>query len=240
MYTKHSGCASDACSVCYTVIRHTLKDSLCSDNKSTVCYGHMFMLLLSFKAKGVFQIPISLFLFLFLFLSLSLSLSLSPPHIQPVRDNDARLPSTIKHLSVEYPIAKTRLQSICEAIRSLVLQEAGGRQTIVFANTKVEADNIVASKILQSLPTSPKTLHGGMGQGARQATIRQFREGRIDVLVATDVASRGLDVQGVDLVIHSAFPEDFDSFVHRAGRTGRAGRPGTSVLLHSPSKKVCL
>ena len=58
-----------------------------------------------------------------------------------------------------------------------------------------------------------------------------------DVLVATDVASRGLDVDDIDLVVHTNIPDEFDDYIHRSGRTGRAGRSGTSVLLHSPSRQ---
>ncbi len=57
------------------------------------------------------------------------------------------------------------------------------------------------------------------------------------MLVATDVASRGLDVDDIDLVVHTNIPDEFDDYIHRSGRTGRAGRHGTSVLLHSPSKQ---
>lgn len=75
-----------------------------------------------------------------------------------------------------------------------------------------------------------QVLHGDIGQSSRQATIRQFKEGGLDVLVATDVAARGLDIAGVDLVLHTAPPSSPDDYVHRSGRTGRAGRNGTSIL----------
>jgi superfamily II DNA/RNA helicase len=78
-----------------------------------------------------------------------------------------------------------------------------------------------------------KALHGGMIQTARQGIMRLFKEGKIDVLIATDVASRGLDVEAVDLVVHTAPPHDSETYVHRTGRTGRAGRSGVSVTLYS-------
>ena len=100
-----------------------------------------------------------------------------------------------------------------------------------------DADNIAAAALLQGLPVPPETLHGGMTQFARQLAIQRFKEGKTDVLVATDVASRGLDVDEVDLVVHTNIPDEFDDYIHRSGRTGRAGRSGTSVLLHAPSKQ---
>lgn len=80
-------------------------------------------------------------------------------------------------------------------------------------------------------------LHGDIGQGSRAITIRAFKEGKLDVLVATDVAARGLDIAGVDLVVHAEPPKDNDAYVHRSGRTGRAGRSGTAVVLYSNDEK---
>lgn len=82
-----------------------------------------------------------------------------------------------------------------------------------------------------------QVLHGDISQNSRQATIRQFREGNIDVLVATDVAARGLDIAGVDLVVHTAPPSSPDDYVHRSGRTGRAGRNGTAVMLYTSNEE---
>jgi len=81
------------------------------------------------------------------------------------------------------------------------------------------------------LSLQPRTLHGGMSQHARTRTIQDFKEGKFQLLIATDIASRGLDVRDVDLIIQTQLPEDHDAFVHRVGRTGRAGRNGTSILL---------
>ncbi|KAJ1388045.1 P-loop containing nucleoside triphosphate hydrolase protein, partial [Ochromonadaceae sp. CCMP2298] len=82
-----------------------------------------------------------------------------------------------------------------------------------------------------------QALHGGVSQFARQNIITQFKRGRIQVLVATDVAARGIDVENVDLIVHTQFPDDFDTYVHRSGRTGRAGRGGTSIVLHSATAR---
>ena len=82
-----------------------------------------------------------------------------------------------------------------------------------------------------------QVIHGDIGQNSRQQIIKQFKEGIVDVLVATDVAARGLDIEGVDLVVHASPPMDPDTFVHRSGRTGRAGRNGTSVLLYKDEER---
>jgi superfamily II DNA/RNA helicase len=74
-------------------------------------------------------------------------------------------------------------------------------------------------------------VHGDLGQGAREQALRAFRSGKIDVLVATDVAARGIDVEGVTHVINYQCPEDEKTYVHRIGRTGRAGRTGVAVTL---------
>jgi superfamily II DNA/RNA helicase len=74
-------------------------------------------------------------------------------------------------------------------------------------------------------------IHGDLGQGAREQALRAFRSGKIDVLVATDVAARGLDVEGITHVINYQAPEDSMTYVHRIGRTARAGKKGTAVTL---------
>jgi ATP-dependent RNA helicase DDX21 len=114
------------------------------------------------------------------------------------------------------------------------LTHGGGGQTIIFTSTKEEADKLCSSRYFGHLKS--QVLHGDISQATRQRTLRQFRENEIDVLVATDVAARGLDIAGVDLVVHTAPPRDEDSYVHRSGRTGRAGRSGKSVLFYSRSE----
>ena len=82
-----------------------------------------------------------------------------------------------------------------------------------------------------------QVLHGDIPQKQREQTLRAFREGRVNVLVATDVAARGLDIPEVDLVIQCEPPKDVDSFIHRSGRTGRAGRAGVSILFFKPGQE---
>lgn len=102
-------------------------------------------------------------------------------------------------------------------------------KTIVFTETKKMADDLVSGGVFKSL--SAQALHGDVGQYQRDATLNAFRQGAFNVLVATDVAARGIDIQDVDLVIQFDPPRDVDTYVHRSGRTGRAGKKGVSVLL---------
>ncbi|CAJ1958110.1 unnamed protein product [Cylindrotheca closterium] len=102
-------------------------------------------------------------------------------------------------------------------------------KTIVFTETKRQADELVSGGIFKSL--SAQALHGDVGQKQRDATLAAFRAGAFNVLVATDVAARGIDIKDVDLVIQFDPPRDVDTYVHRSGRTGRAGQKGVSVLL---------
>eukprot|EP00539_Tryblionella_compressa_P000825 CAMPEP_0178750860 /NCGR_PEP_ID=MMETSP0744-20121128/10224_1 /TAXON_ID=913974 /ORGANISM="Nitzschia punctata, Strain CCMP561" /LENGTH=854 /DNA_ID=CAMNT_0020404479 /DNA_START=196 /DNA_END=2761 /DNA_ORIENTATION=- len=102
-------------------------------------------------------------------------------------------------------------------------------KTIVFTETKREADDLVSGGVFKSL--TAQALHGDVGQKQRDATLAAFRAGAFNVLVATDVAARGIDIKDVDLVVQFDPPRDVDTYVHRSGRTGRAGNKGVSVLL---------
>ena len=98
---------------------------------------------------------------------------------------------------------------------------------MIFARTKRTAQKI--SEDLTERGFAVAAVHGDLGQGARERALRAFRSGKIDVLVATDVAARGLDVSGVTHVINYDCPEDPDTYTHRIGRTGRAGETGVAV-----------
>lgn len=100
------------------------------------------------------------------------------------------------------------------------------RLGIIFCNTKRKTDEVVST--LQSHGIFADGLHGDMKQAQRDSVLHKFRQGTITVLVATDVAARGLDVDDIDLVINYDFPQDPEQYVHRIGRTGRAGREGKS------------
>ena len=109
------------------------------------------------------------------------------------------------------------------------LQQKIFGKTIVFTETKAECDELVSGGVFKTL--TAQAIHGDIGQKQRDATLAAFRAGAFNVLVATDVAARGIDVKDVDLVIQLSPPRDTDTYVHRSGRTGRAGQKGISVVL---------
>ena len=110
-----------------------------------------------------------------------------------------------------------------------ILQANGRGLTMVFARTKRAVARITEE--LQDRHFAVGAVHGDLAQGAREQALRAFRNGKVDVLVATDVAARGIDVEGVTHVVNYQCPEDEKVYTHRIGRTGRAGRTGISVTL---------
>lgn len=110
-------------------------------------------------------------------------------------------------------------------------EAVGPSRAIVFTETKREADELSTSGALDGCGAA--VLHGDVSQRQRDVTLSQFRKGKFQVLVATDVAARGLDISGVDVVVQYRVPRDAESYIHRAGRTGRAGKSGTAVVMYS-------
>ncbi len=110
-----------------------------------------------------------------------------------------------------------------------VLQARNRGLTLIFVRTKRSAAKIADD--LTDRGFAVAAVHGDLGQGAREQALRAFRSGKVDVLVATDVAARGLDVEGITHVINYQAPEDEMTYVHRIGRTARAGASGTAITL---------
>eukprot|EP00538_Stauroneis_constricta_P004284 CAMPEP_0119552878 /NCGR_PEP_ID=MMETSP1352-20130426/5769_1 /TAXON_ID=265584 /ORGANISM="Stauroneis constricta, Strain CCMP1120" /LENGTH=884 /DNA_ID=CAMNT_0007599187 /DNA_START=346 /DNA_END=2997 /DNA_ORIENTATION=- len=136
--------------------------------------------------------------------------------------------------------AATIINPIAAAAAAKKAKNTGMQQklfgkTIVFTETKREADELVSGGVFKSL--TAQALHGDVGQKQRDATLAAFRAGSFNVLVATDVAARGIDIQDVDLVIQFDPPRDVDTYVHRSGRTGRAGNKGVSVLFFNRNQQ---
>jgi len=100
---------------------------------------------------------------------------------------------------------------------------------MVFCRTKRTAQKVADELVDRGFAAA--AVHGDLGQGAREQALRAFRSGKVDVLVATDVAARGIDVTGVSHVVNYQCPEDEKTYVHRIGRTGRAGSTGVAVTL---------
>ncbi|MEV0488178.1 DEAD/DEAH box helicase [Streptomyces sp. NPDC050508] len=110
-----------------------------------------------------------------------------------------------------------------------ILQAEGRGLVMVFCRTKRTAADLADQ--LQQRGFASGAVHGDLGQGAREQALRAFRNGKVDVLVCTDVAARGIDVEGVTHVINYQSPEDEKTYLHRIGRTGRAGAKGIAVTL---------
>ena len=123
---------------------------------------------------------------------------------------------------------RLELDSREEKVNVLMALLEGGsyERAIAFCNTKNMADRLAG--LLSMNDISCKPIHGGIPQKARERTLKQFREGKLQVLVATDVAARGLDIDDVDVVFNYDVPEEQEYYVHRIGRTGRAKRHGVA------------
>lgn len=121
-------------------------------------------------------------------------------------------------------------------LRILAVEEYQG--VIVFVRTKSSTEEV--AEILQQQGYRAMAIHGDITQTLRERVIAQFRQGAIDILVATDVAARGLDVERVTHVINYDVPHDCETYVHRIGRTGRAGRSGVTILFVTPKESRIL
>ena len=106
---------------------------------------------------------------------------------------------------------------------------AGAGQTVVFCDTKRQCDRV--ANALVDLKVKAAAIHGDLAQAAREKALKRFEENQINVLVATDVAARGIDIDDVSLVVHYEPPIDVKAYLHRSGRTARAGRDGWAVTL---------
>jgi ATP-dependent RNA helicase DeaD len=117
------------------------------------------------------------------------------------------------------------------ALSRLLLRMSEEDQTIIFCNTKRMVD--LATQRLRKHKFSVEGLHGDLNQNQREKILDRFKNGEFKTIIATDVAARGIDVDGITLVINYDIPNDIDSFIHRVGRTGRIGRSGEAWSLVS-------
>jgi len=167
----------------------------------------------------------------------------------------ATFPSEIQRLARKYQndpltVEGTRLGAANEDIQHIghmirfqdryativnLLLLAKDERTLVFVNTRAEASDLADQLAADGFAAAP--ISGELEQSQRTRTLEAFRNGGTTVLVATDVAARGLDIPEVSMVIHTDAPRDAESYTHRAGRTCRAGRKGRSVLLSSPQRR---
>jgi superfamily II DNA/RNA helicase len=144
-----------------------------------------------------------------------------PTHVRAEHhDEPAHVPSTEQHVFRAHQMDKIE-------VLARILQAEGRGLTIVFCRTKRASDQVAAALTTRGFAAA--AVHGDLGQSQRERAMRAFRSGKVDVLVATDVAARGLDVDDVTHVVNYECPEDDKAYLHRTGRTGRAGRTGVAV-----------
>ncbi|GAB88567.1 putative ATP-dependent RNA helicase [Gordonia rhizosphera NBRC 16068] len=146
-----------------------------------------------------------------------------PTHIRAEHANDSAVHErTTQHVYRAHALDKAELVA-------RILQADGRGATMIFTRTKRTAQKVADD--LGERGFSVGAVHGDLGQVAREKALKRFRNGDIDVLVATDVAARGIDIDDVTHVINYQCPDDDKTYIHRIGRTGRAGRTGTAITL---------
>ena len=144
-----------------------------------------------------------------------------PMHVRAEQHDEPELvPLTEQHVFRAHQMDKIEMLA-------RVLQASGRGLTMVFCRTKRTADQV--AEALTTRGFAAAAVHGDLGQAQRERALRAFRHGKVDVLVATDVAARGLDVEDVTHVVNYECPEDDKAYLHRIGRTGRAGGTGVAV-----------
>ncbi len=164
-----------------------------------------------------------------------------PPEIRRLADQYLYDPVTVKVKTdtltvdtVEQFALEVAARDKPEALAT-VLDAEKPEQALVFVRTKIRCDQLYRS--LRDKGWNVKALHGDMSQGSRDGVMISFKDGRLPLLIATDVASRGLDISGISHVINFDVPISPDVYVHRVGRTGRVGRSGRAITFYEPRQQ---
>lgn len=153
----------------------------------------------------------------------------------PVEINVTPVSSTVEKISQSvFFIEKTEKA----ALLAKILNDSNREQTLVFTRTKHGADRLVRSLVKKGVQTA--AIHGNKSQNARQNALLSFKNGKINVLIATDIAARGIDIKELPQVINYDLPADSETYVHRIGRTGRAGKQGKAYSFCSEEEKPLL
>ncbi len=164
-----------------------------------------------------------------------------PPPIRRLADQFLREPVdvavedkalTVEHIEQAYIVAQRQDKP---EILIRVIRAEGAEGVLVFTNTRRDCAEVTEALCARGIPA--EALHGDLDQAARERVLGRFRDGRVQVLVATDVAARGLDVDRIEMVVNYELPLDAESYVHRIGRTARAGRAGVAISMVSPRER---
>ncbi len=154
---------------------------------------------------------------------------------EPVRIEVARAGTTVDKIDQSlYPVNAMQKTDLLAAL----LQQSGWDKVLVFARTKHRADRIARQLTNRGVKAAP--IHGDRSQGQRQAALEAFKNGKMPVLVATDIVARGIDVEEISHVINYDLPNNAEDYVHRIGRTARAGHDGSAVSLMAPEEETQL
>ncbi|MEP9373264.1 DEAD/DEAH box helicase [Mesorhizobium sp. KR1-2] len=153
----------------------------------------------------------------------------------PVRVEVAPQGTTAAEIKQSVVLARTKQK---RKILSTMLADEAMRQVIVFARTKHGADRV--TRDLERDGFEAAVIHGNKSQNARQKALNGFRDGSVRILVATDIAARGIDVPGISHVVNFDLPDEAESYVHRIGRTGRNGADGIAITLCDPAENAKL
>jgi ATP-dependent RNA helicase DeaD len=146
---------------------------------------------------------------------------------QPVTITISKEQLTVPLIDQYYYETRDKLEGLCR-----VLDVEDAERIIIFCRTKKGVDDLVAS--LQARGYLADGLHGDLSQAQRDRVMRKFRDGKLEILIATDVAARGIDIEHITHVINYDVPQDPESYVHRIGRTGRAGKKGVAITFIEP------
>ncbi|QPC87528.1 DEAD/DEAH box helicase [Mesorhizobium sp. NBSH29] len=149
----------------------------------------------------------------------------------PARVEVAKAGTTAAEITQSIVIARTKQK---RQILSKMLADEAMKQVLVFARTKHGADRVVRD--LERDGFKAAVIHGNKSQNARQKALNDFRESSVRILVATDIAARGIDVPGISHVVNFDLPDEAESYVHRVGRTGRNGATGIAITLCDPTE----
>ncbi|GBQ32970.1 DEAD/DEAH box helicase [Gluconacetobacter azotocaptans] len=154
---------------------------------------------------------------------------------KPVRIAPPDAPATLPRIRQQAIFVPTARKA---ATLIALLRRAPDDRTIIFTRTRQGADTL--ARALGKAGVTATALHGDHGQAKREQTLNAFRQGTLRALVATDVMARGIDVDDVALVVNFDIPEQPETYIHRIGRTARAGRRGTALSLCDPSERLLL
>ncbi len=147
---------------------------------------------------------------------------LTDPVTVEIKHKTLTVPTTEQHYI--HVLARQKLNALTHLLE---MEAAPGEALLIFARTKVGAADV--AERLQARGYAAEAMHGDMSQAQRESVIRRVRAEQVEIVVATDVAARGLDIEHIGLVINYDIPNDPESYVHRIGRTGRAGRTGKAI-----------